>query len=281
MYLSYRFKGKIVRRLYLVPILCFIAILLPAILHAQSTTFLSLETATTNLQTGQAYEVIIRLDSAADVWLADMQISYDPTMIYVMGTHSGSPVLQGTLFNPATSAVIRNNVQEGLVLYSLSMLAPAEPINGSGVIGTLRIYPLAPGQTQLTFSRGELSKAVFEVRDGQRVGVGSKELPFTPVLLDLAISGQTVEPPSEATATLLPTETPIPAAEIFPTQEPSLVNVTAAPRTAEPLATLEGPTAGPDSRSPLPLVLAIIVMLIGAIGAVITLILMRRRKQPE
>lgn len=266
------------RRVYLVLILCFIAILLPTLLYAQISTLLSLETATTSLQTGQTYEVSIRLDDAAEVWLADMQISYDPAMIYVMGTRSGSPVSQGALFDPASSAVIRNEVQDGLVFYTTSMLAPAKPVNGSGVIGTLRIYPLAPGQTQLIFSRGQLSKAIFEVRDGQRVGVGSEALPFTPVLLDLSVSGQAVEPPSEATATPLPTDTPIPAADIFPTQEPTLVNMTAAPRTPEPLVTLEVPTASNDSRSQLPLILAIIVMMIGAVGTVITFVLIQRRK---
>lgn len=266
------------RRLYIVLILSVTAILLPTLLYAQSSTLLRLETATTNLQTGQTYEVSIRLDDAAEVWLADMQISYDPAMIYVMGTRSGSPVSQGALFDPASSAVIRNEVQDGLVFYTTSLLAPAEPVNGSGVIGTLRIYPLAPGQTQLIFSRGQLSKAIFEVRDGQRVGVGSEALPFTPVLLDLSISGQAVEPPSEATATPLPTDTPIPAADIFPTQEPTLVNVTATPRTPEPLATLEVPTASIDFRSQLPLILAIIVMMIGAVGTVVTFVLIRRRK---
>jgi hypothetical protein len=208
-----------------------------------------------------------------------MQINYDPEMIYVMGTRSGSPVSQGTLFNPSASAVIRNEIRQGTILYTTSMLAPAQPINGSGIIGTLHIYPLAPGQTQLSFSRGELSKAIFEMRDGQRVGIGSEALTFTPVLLDLTISGQAVEPPAEATATPLPTETSIPAqADIFATEEPTLVNVTAAPRTTEPLATLEVPTASTDPRSPLPLILAIVVMLIGGVGTIITLILMRRRK---
>jgi hypothetical protein len=268
-----------VRRVYLVLISCLLAILVPAVLHAQTATLLSLETATTSLQTGQMYEVNIRLDGAAEVWLANMQISYDPAMIYVTGTKSGSPVVQGTFFNPDASAVIRNEVQESLVFYTLSMLAPAEPINGSGIIGTLRIFPLAPGQTQLTFSRGELSKAIFDVRDGQRVGVGSEELAFTPVLLDLIISGQAVEPPSEASATPLPTDTPIPAAAgIFPTEEPTLVNVTAARRTSETIATLEVPTVSTESRSPLPLILAITVMLIGGIGTVITLTRIRRRK---
>jgi hypothetical protein len=268
-----------VRRIYLVIILSFTAILLPTLLYAQTSTLLSLETATTSLQTGQTYEVNIRLDDAMEVWLADIQISYDPAMIYVMRTRSGSPVSQGALFDPASSAVIRNEVQDGLVFYTTSMLAPAQPVNGSGVIGTLRIYPLAPGQTQLIFSRGQLSKAIFEIRDGQRIGIGSEVLPFTPVLLDLSISGQAVKPPSEATATPLPTDTPIPAAaDIFPTEEPTLVNLTAAPRTPEPLITVEVPTASNDSRSQLPLILAIIVMMIGAVGTVVTLVLMRRRK---
>jgi cohesin domain-containing protein len=257
---------------------CLIGLLPPAV-RGQNSMLLSLETTSNSVQTGTTYEVSIRLDDAAEVWLADMQIHYDPAMVYVIGTKAGSPVSQGALFDSNASAVIRNEVQGDTLLYTLSMLAPADPVSGSGIVGTLRIYPLAPGQTQLTFSRGELDKAIFEDRDGQRVGVGSEQLPFTPVLLDLTITGGKVEPPSEATATPPPTETlpPQPTVEV-PTEIPTLVNVTAAPRTPEPLATLEAPTASTDSRSSLPLILAIAVMLVGGTGTIVAFVLMRRRK---
>jgi hypothetical protein len=272
-------RGNSMRRMLALLVMSILFGLLPTRLLAQNSTLLSLESASTNIQTGQPYEVNIRLDNAAEVWLADMQISYDPTMIYIFGTKAGSPITQGSLFNPGASTVIRNAVENDTVLYTLSMLAPADPVSGGGIVGTLRIYPLAPGATQLTFSRGELSKAIFEIQNGQRVGVGSEQLTFTPVLLDLTISGAKVEPPSEATATPPPTETPVPqAAENFPTEIPTLVNATAAPRTPEALATQPIPVDNPGSGSSSVLIIAIIAMVVGALGTAAAVIIARRRR---
>lgn len=266
------------RRLWLI-LYCFISSLLPAALSAQSSTLLSLETASTRVQTGEFYEVNIRLDGAAQVWLADMEIRYDPAKIYVMGTKAGSPVRKGALFDPALSTLARNEVDGDALFFTISMLAPAEPVSGGGVIGTFRIYPLAPGATQMTFSRGELVKAIFETRDGQRVGVGSEPIPFTPVLLDLTISGDPVEPPSEATATPPPTETPTPPpTQDIPTEIPTLVNATAAPRTPEALVTQALPAVSADEGLPSLAVLAIGVMIFSVLGLLVLFLVARRRR---
>lgn len=241
-------------------------------LSAQSTILLSLETSSTSLQTGQYYDVNLRIDDATELWLATMQIRYDPAMIYIVGTKAGSPVQQGSLFNPNSSVSFYNRIEGGLLFYSISMLAPAEPVTGDGIAGTIRIYPLQAGQTQLTFNQAEMSHALFEMRDGQRVGVGAESLAFTAVLLELSITGETVEEPSEATATPLPTETPGIATQDFPTEVPTLVNVTAAPRTPEP----NEPIAVSDDS--LLLYLAIALVAVGGIGAGIIFWMMRRKK---
>jgi hypothetical protein len=238
--------------------------------RAQSQAILSLETTTTALQTGQFYEVNVRLDEAAEVWLADIEISYDPALLYVVGTVSGQPIQQGPFFDPGSSVVVRNGVQDNLLVYTISLLAPADPASGGGVVGTFRIYPLGPGTTQLLFSRAELDKAIFEERDGQRVGVGAEALPFTPVLLELTISGDPVPPPSEATATPLPTETFVPQpGEVGPTPEPTLVNVTAAPRP---------PGGGGAGGVNLPIWAVVIGVLVVIIGVLAVLLLRQRRK---
>ncbi len=260
--------------------LILVCLLLVLPVAAQEQTFLSLEAPATTLQTGQEYEITIRIEGAPEVWLADVAIAYDPDLLYVIGTRAGSPVQSGTFFTPESIFIARNNVQSGEIKYTISLLAPANPVSGSGVIGTFRIFPIAPGTTQLRFNSADLTMLVFSGEGEQRIGTDPFIVPVTPVLLDLNITGDAVEPPSEATATPMPTETATSAfipGDQGATAEPTLVNVTAAPRTPEALATLEAPAANAGSGS-LALALAIGVMVIGAIGTVIVLVMMRRRR---
>ncbi len=197
---------------------------------AQEPTYLSLATPSTNLQTGQEYEVSIQIENVPELWMANLEIQYDPEMIYVLGTEAGSPVQLGSFFTPGASIEIRNLIQNDLLLYTASQLAPADLLRGSGVLGTFRIYPLAPGNTTITFRQVELFTATFTGEGEERMGTGSSPVPFTSIMLELTITGDPVEPPSEATATPEPTATPDNfSAAVVPTREPTLENVTRAP----------------------------------------------------
>lgn len=248
----------------LLPILL-IAWLMIGSAAAQEQTNLSLQAVTTQMQTGQEYEINVRLDNVPSLWLASVEIRYDPNKLYVIGTKSGSPVRTGDLFAPETSVVVFNQVEQQRVRYTISEIAPAKPITGSGVIGTFRVYPLSAGTTTLTFRQAELLTV-----DEQG---GSKPVSFQPVLLELTISGDTVEPPPEATATPAPTETTffVPGAT-QPPQPTALVNVTAAPVTPTP-------TAAPQADNTPLLAIAIGAMVIGLVGLVIVLILWQRSRR--
>ncbi len=238
-------------------------------LNAQEPGLLSLESATLDLQTGQEYEITIQLNNISELWLANMEISYDPQHLYIIGTQSGSPVRQGTLFTEAgSSMLIMNYVESNTLAYTISMLAPSDPITGSGVVGVFRIYPLAAGQTQLFFSQAELLKVIYSddtsAETENRIATGTEELPFTPILLQLNITGEQVEPPSEATATPTLSPTPVPQEEATrerATAEPTLVNVTAAPTQIPTESTTvdQGEAAGQS-----PLLLIAIVLLVGS-----------------
>ncbi|MBZ0278218.1 MAG: hypothetical protein K8I60_18875 [Anaerolineae bacterium] len=95
-------------------------------------------------------------------------------------------------------------------------------------------------------------------------------------MLDLNITGSLVEPPSEATATPVPTDTPTPFQGVASgvTRQPTLVNVT-----ANPLVTQAVPVQSESSDSSLPLILAVTVMLIGGIGFVIVLLIAWRSRR--
>jgi cohesin domain-containing protein len=234
--------------------------------HAQeSPALLSLTAETTALQTGQEYEVTIRIDGAPDFWLADMEISYDPSLIYVMGTKAGSPVRAGALFEGTGALTVRNIVQGNRVLFTVSKAGEVPSAAGSGVIGVFRIYPLASGTTRLQFARGELRK-LNAAQDG------TDPVAFTPVLLDLSITGSPVEPPNEATATPAPTDTPtVQPQSNLPTQpaQATLVNVTVAPVT---------PQAAAQNTSPA-LLIALVVMVVGALGTGLTIFFWARSRR--
>src|SRR5690606_23227664 len=153
-----------------------------------------------------------RVTGADQVWLLNVEVEYDPALLYIIGTQSGSPVQQGALFNREQSVVVRNNIQRTKLNYTISMLAPADPASCDGIVDVLRSYPLTAGTTTLRFSRAEAVRVQFSGEGDQRTAGEQENLTVTPVLLELTISGDTVQPPSEATATPEPTATPDPRA---------------------------------------------------------------------
>lgn len=241
---------------------------------AQEQTYLRLQADTTEMQTGQEYTVQIRLDNVPSLWLASLDISYDPNRLYIIGTKAGSPVRPGDFFTPDSSVVIFNSVETATIRYTISQLAPADVVRGSGVLGTFRVYPLQPGPATLTFRRAELRTATISGEGANRTAADPQPVTFLPVLLELTISGDPVEPPSEATATPTPTETPLLiAGATQPPQATALANVTLPP---DALTTPSPAAAPPDNTSTL-LAIALGAMLFGAVGLVIVVISWKRK----
>lgn len=203
------------------------------------TTLLSLNSPSTALQTGQTYEIAISVANSPDLWLADFEINYDPAHLYIMGSRSGSPVQVGELFAGTGAVVARNSVQQDTLMFTVSKAGDVPAAAGTGVIGRFRIYPLAAGTTQLLFESGDL-RQLNAARDG------TDSVTFTPVLLELTITGDTVEIPVEGTATPTPSPTATPASAISSgggsNQAATLVNVTAAPATPEATNATPSPT---------------------------------------
>lgn len=255
----------------------------PLAAQDQPTTFLSLQIDDTNLQTGQFYEVTILLENVTDFWLIDADITYDPERLYISGTESGSPVRGGDVWAEGPAVRVFNRVEDDTLRFSASLVNPAEPFDGTGTLGTFVIYPLSAGTVQLAFPRAEMRAVQFEDTDEGRLPVGPPQvIEFAPVLLELTITGDTVEPPPEATATPTPTAT---ATEIeltsapTATLEPTRVNITRAPATTTVEATAEPSAEQPeaaDTASPLiPILIA--VMVVSVVGLAVLLVLSRRR----
>ncbi len=253
-------------------------------LQAQNNTLLSLQSETLSLQTGQTFAITIQIENIQELWLAGVEIEYDPEMVYIIGTSAGQPITLGDVF-VAGSLTLDNRVTENTLSYAASRVAPQDPFSGSGTLGTFQIFPLQAGTTQLLFRTAQMTKVNFVEQDGRRVGDSTQALPFTPVLLELTITGASVTPPPEFTAT--PTASPTVDPALLPAEgtapvEPTLVNVTAAPRpnaTPTPLALLETPTTATDAGGIPVLVMVAVGLIALALVGLAVLLLIRRTKQ--
>ena len=243
---------------------------------AQSETLLVLSAPQTAVQTGQFYEVTIGIENVPSLWLADLEILYDPASVYIEGTQAGRPVRQGAFLAPIEqSAIIRNAITTDHLVYTASLLNPANPLTGTGVLGTFRIYPLQSGVTQLTFSRAQLTTLTFTEQNGQRIPGEPQTVAFTPILLELQIEGSPVSIPDEATATPLPTLTSAPVdttgIQVAASETP-LINITRAPGSSSQ-TTDANQTAAPDLR---PVLMGFGLLLIVVSGGLLVMLFRRR-----
>jgi hypothetical protein len=243
---------------------------------AQSETLLVLSVPATAVQTGQFYEVTIGIENVPSLWLADLEILYDPAYVYIEGMKAGRPVQLGSLFAPLEqTTIIRNTVDKDHIVYTASLLNPANPITGTGTLGTFRIYPLQAGVTRLTFSQAQLTTLTFTEQNGQRVPGTPEIVAFTPILLELQIAGSPVSIPDEMTATPLPTLTSVPeeTTGVSPASTATpLVNITRAPGST-PATDPNQATSTMDVR---PLLMGFGLLLIIVSGGLL-LMLFRRR----
>lgn len=254
---------------------------------AAQSTLIALNIDNPDLQTGQYYDVQITVENVTGLWLADVAIAYDPAQLYIQGTRSGSPVTPGPFIDANNRLVVQNRVRDGQIEYTVSLVAPAEPVSGTGVIGTFRIYPLAPGPAQLVFTSGELLGLEYTTdEEGRRDIEDTPALDFTPILIDLSVSGDSVDIPPEVTATPPPSLTPIAAeatdeAVNTATPEPTLANVTRAPQTVTATITdaaaVEEPPASADLSPLLPVVIGALV--ISGLGILLLLVLWLRGRR--
>lgn len=160
-----------------------------------------------NLTTGQAYPVDLTLTNVNELWLVNIEIEYDPTKLYILGTQSGRPIKAQGVLNPSEVFEARNQVQSGTLIYTTSLLAPANPSSENGVLGRFEVYPLVAGETILTFNVVEAVRVSFEGDGEIRQMTGQNFLPVAPVNLTLSITGDDAQIPVEATATPQPTPT--------------------------------------------------------------------------
>jgi general secretion pathway protein D len=100
--------------------------------------------------------VDIVLDDLVDLYGAEVHLTFDPAIIQVQDVDAGMPGTQikpGSAFGQGTSFVALNRADNaaGKIDFAVTLLNPAEPLQGKVVLATFTVQAAKAGSTDLKF----------------------------------------------------------------------------------------------------------------------------------
>lgn len=187
--------------------------------QAQTPAIVSTQPAALTLTTGENGLITIAIEQASELFGYELQLKFDPAVVQVIDAIPEQPGVQiqpaGFMDESRGFAVInRVDNGSGTLEYAMTLLAPAEPISGSGPLLELGVLAIAPGNSPITLS------VVLASRDGLA-------LPVETMDGSLSVTGS--QPPggtSPGTAVVMAPATPIASAVETPTSPSHTVTPT-------------------------------------------------------
>ena len=143
--------------LFLVALLA-VACLLPLPVSAQNPVKLSLVAAP--LQDEKLLVVDVMVEDVVDLYGAEVQLHYDPTQLRVQDANprlEGVQVAPGTLLSANERFVVNNNVdtESGLINFAATLLNPAPPVSGDGVLATVAFEIIGGDPIRIEFVKAQ------------------------------------------------------------------------------------------------------------------------------
>lgn len=132
-------------------------------------------------------EIEIRIDDVANLYGADVRLSFDPSIFEVIDQDGGEPGVQlehGDLLAPPLS-VARNEADNGAgtIWYAATQLYPTPPVTGSGALAVIHLRALGSGSSDLAFDYSRMGTRDGEVIPGGTVdGTVDASAPTSPTL---------------------------------------------------------------------------------------------------
>ena len=120
--------------------------------------------ASQDLPVGGVTTVDIRIEAVADLYGADVRLSFDPAKLKVQDANTavaGIQVHVGTFPDPTGGRgfVVLNSADNiaGQIAYAVTLLSPASPVSGSGVLARVTFQAIGEGTSPIAFTSAALS----------------------------------------------------------------------------------------------------------------------------
>jgi len=145
-----------------------------------------LSSQTQAVQSGQEFTVAINVANAVGVYGGSFKLVYDPQVLEVVPA-GDNVVSAGDFFAAGPSFTMKNsvNAQDGTIEYALTLMQPADPVTGSGIIGTITFRALRDATANITPLEGRLLSPEFTQADGRRIAERVNEV-------DASVEGMSV-----------------------------------------------------------------------------------------
>lgn len=166
--------------------------------NAQSPAIVQLVSPDKIVTPGETFDVIVQVSNATSAFAAEVSMTFDPHQLQVLDADNGQEGIQifpGDLLDPDHGFVAANRVdnEAGAILYALTLLSPALPVDGDGNLATITFRIVSNGETEIV-----LKQVLLATRDGIAL----------PVNIDNAVMAITID--SEAPAEKLVPSNPSP-----------------------------------------------------------------------
>ncbi|MFQ6057419.1 MAG: LysM peptidoglycan-binding domain-containing protein [Anaerolineae bacterium] len=179
--------------------------------EAQATTRVLISPASQDIVVGGTGTVDIRIENVTGLFGADVRLNFDPTRLEVQDANSAVPGVQievGTFPDPSSGKgmVATNSADNtaGTISYAVTLLSPAPPVDGSGVLARVTFKGKSVSTSAVAFTSALLSD--------QR----ANRIPADTVDGSITVKAPTPTPtatPVTPTPTPTPTATPVPGKE--------------------------------------------------------------------
>jgi hypothetical protein len=122
----------------------------------------------TSVSSGQEFTVTIHVGEAEQIYGSSFKLDYDAAAFEVVQAN-GKVVTPGAFFEGQPGFELKNSAQGGVVEYALTLMQPAQPVSGTGVIGTITFRALQDGPVAMAVSEASLVSPEFSEVNGRLV----------------------------------------------------------------------------------------------------------------
>lgn len=131
---------------------------------------LSLVSDVAQAKTGDTVTVNINISGANGVYGGSFKLSYDPQLFELVQTDN-KPVTPGAFFADKPGFALRNaaDLAAGTIEYALTLMQPAQPVSGDGVLGSITLRALQDAPVTVSAVAASLVAPEFAEVDGHMV----------------------------------------------------------------------------------------------------------------
>jgi hypothetical protein len=217
-------------------------------LQAQEPAVVLLDPQTLSLNQGQKSSVVVRIEGATNVYGVQIELSFDAGKIKVLDTDGAKPgvqLLSGDFLtlDEGFVAVNEANNETGHLTYAATLLDPAEPASGTGILVEFELEALDTGRIDLL-----IDTIILASPEGAQLPVQLTQDPKDDNGINepKAAATATASPAAPATEALLVTATPTVENVLTPSSTAESANGAAA---ASPVVENTRPPTSPETAT--------------------------------